>query len=285
MKMKKILLAVAALGMVVPMMAQSPEVTIKKGKAILTEAYYYELKMKAAEVEELQNQLAEANKQLNQVRAELNRAQSSTKLRTFNDSASYAIGKDIATTWQQQQLGINLKAVAQSLNDIDMGKNTWTQKEMQPLLTRFQQEFETRQKKQRETMMASLEKNKADGAAFLKENAKSKAIYTTKSGLQYKIVKKGEGKKPTVNSTVKVNYTGTLIDGKKFDSSYDRGMPAEFPVGAVIPGWTEGLQLMNEGAKYIFYIPYNLAYGEQMAGDIPPGSTLVFEVELLEVKN
>ena len=236
-------------------------------------------------MEELQNQLAEANKQLNQVRADLNRAQSSTKLRTFNDSASYAIGKDIATTWQQQQLGINLKAVAQSLNDIDMGKNTWTQKEMQPLLTRFQQEFETRQKKQRETMMASLEKNKADGAAFLKENAKSKAIYTTKSGLQYKIVKKGEGKKPTVNSTVKVNYTGTLIDGKKFDSSYDRGMPAEFPVGAVIPGWTEGLQLMNEGAKYIFYIPYNLAYGEQMAGDIPPGSTLVFEVELLEVKN
>lgn len=285
MKMKKILLAVAALGTVVPLMAQAPEVTIKKGKAILTEAYYYELKMKAAEVEELQNQLAEANKQLNQVRADLNRAQSSTKLRTFNDSASYAIGKDIATTWQQQQLGINLKAVAQSLNDIDMGKNTWTQKEMQPLLTRFQQEFETRQKKQRETMMASLEKNKADGAAFLKENAKSKAIYTTKSGLQYKIVKKGEGKKPTVNSTVKVNYTGTLIDGKKFDSSYDRGMPAEFPVGAVIPGWTEGLQLMNEGAKYIFYIPYNLAYGEQMAGDIPPGSTLVFEVELLEVKN
>lgn len=285
MKMKKILLAVAALGTVVPLMAQVPEVTIKKGKAILTEAYYYELKMKAAEVEDLQNQLAEANKQLNQVRADLNRAQSSTKLRTFNDSASYAIGKDIATTWQQQQLGINLKAVAQSLNDIDMGKNTWTQKEMQPLLTRFQQEFETRQKKQRETMMASLEKNKADGAAFLKENAKSKAIYTTKSGLQYKIVKKGEGKKPTVNSTVKVNYTGTLIDGKKFDSSYDRGMPAEFPVGAVIPGWTEGLQLMNEGAKYIFYIPYNLAYGEQMAGDIPPGSTLVFEVELLEVKN
>jgi len=283
--MKKIILALCLTGCAATMMAQSPEVEIKRGKAIMEEAYYYQLKMQAAEVADLQEQLDATTKELNRVQSELKRQQNATQLRTFNDSASYAIGKDIAASWQQQQLGINLRAVAQSLTDIAQGKNTWSQKEMQPLLRRFQQEFEKRQKAKEEEAFASLEKNKQEGAQFLKENAKSKAIYTTKSGLQYKILKKGDGKKPTVNSTVKVHYTGTMLDGKKFDSSYDRGEPTEFPVGAVIPGWTEGLQLMNEGAKYIFYIPYNLAYGEQMMGDIPPGSTLIFEVELLEVKD
>ncbi len=283
--MKKIFVALSALGCSASLLDQSTDVKIKKGKATLDEAYYYELKMKATEAAKMEEQVAALTKELNQVKAELKREQSATQLNTFIDSASYAIGKDIAASWQQQQLGINLRAVAQSLTDIAQGKNNWSQKEMQPLLRRFQQDFEKRQQSKNEEMMASMEKNRAAGAEFLKNNAKSKAIYTTKSGLQYKILKQGEGKRPTANSTVKVHYTGTLIDGTKFDSSYDRGEALEFPVGGVIPGWTEGLQLMNEGSKYILYIPYNLAYGEQLVGEIPPCSTLIFEVELLEVRD
>ena len=109
------------------------------------------------------------------------------------------------------------------------------------------------------------------------------AVYTTKSGLQYKIVKKGNGVKPKATDKVRVHYTGTLIDGTKFDSSVDRGMPAEFPLNQVIPGWTEGLQLMDVGSKYILYIPHTLGYGTNPTGSIPPGSTLIFEVELLDI--
>ena len=132
-------------------------------------------------------------------------------------------------------------------------------------------------------MMASVGKNKDEGAEFLKKNAEKKGVKTTKSGLQYEKLKDGNGKRPNANNTVKVHYTGKLINGKVFDSSIERGEPMEFPVGAVIPGWTEGLQLMDEGSKYMFYIPYNLAYGENPVGDIPPGSTLIFEVELIQI--
>lgn len=154
---------------------------------------------------------------------------------------------------------------------------------MRPLLQRFQQEFEKRQQAEHEKMMASKEDNIAAGKKFLEENALNKSVYQTKSGLQYKIEKKGNGKKPSANSKVKVHYTGKLLDGKVFDSSVERGQPAEFFLNQVIPGWTEGLQLMDVGSKYILYIPHNLAYGEQVVGSIPPGSTLIFEVELLEI--
>lgn len=266
-----------------PAMAQSPDVTIKRGKATMDEAYYYQLKQKAdaynqleQDNEAIQKKLDEANKQLRQNQP--------TPIVSFNDSASYAIGKDIATSWQQQNLGINLLVVARSLTDMAQGKNNWTRSTMTPILQRFQQEFEKRQKEKQDKMMASIDKNKEDGAKFLKENANNKSVYTTKSGLQYRKIREGNGKHPTINSTVKVHYTGKLIDGTIFDSSVERGEPMEFPVGAVIPGWTEGLQLMDEGSKYILYIPYNLGYGENPVGDIPPGSTLVFDVELLEVK-
>ena len=126
-------------------------------------------------------------------------------------------------------------------------------------------------------MMASKDQNIAEGKKFLEENALNKSVYQTKSGLQYKIVKKGNGKKPKAENKVKVHYTGKLLDGKVFDSSVERGEPAEFFLNQVIPGWTEGLQLMDIGSKYILYIPYNLAYGEQVMGAIPPGSTLIFE--------
>ena len=131
--------------------------------------------------------------------------------------------------------------------------------------------------------MAETELEK--GEAFLKENAKKDGVKTTASGLQYKVLKEGEGKSPKATDTVKVNYEGKLIDGKVFDSSYKRGEPIEFGLNQVIPGWTEGVQLMKEGATYEFTIPSKLAYGERGAGgEIPPNATLIFKVELIKVK-
>jgi FKBP-type peptidyl-prolyl cis-trans isomerase FklB len=123
------------------------------------------------------------------------------------------------------------------------------------------------------------------GQKFLEENAKKEGVVTTASGLQYKVLEEGYGSRPKATETVKVHYRGTFIDGKTFDSSYDRGEPISFPLNGVIAGWTEGVQLMPVGAKYEFYIPYQLAYGEKGAGGvIPPYATLVFVVELLGIK-
>ena len=128
--------------------------------------------------------------------------------------------------------------------------------------------------------------NLEKGEAFLKENATKEGVKTTASGLQYKVLKEGDGKSPKETDTVQVHYKGTLLDGTEFDSSYRRGQPAEFPLNLVIPGWTDGLQLMKVGAKYQFTIPSKLAYGERgtPGGPIPPNSTLIFEVELLAIK-
>jgi FKBP-type peptidyl-prolyl cis-trans isomerase FklB len=141
---------------------------------------------------------------------------------------------------------------------------------------------------QKEVMAKQAEvakKNKAEGEAFLAENKKKEGVKTTPSGLQYKVIKPGKGKKPKSSDTVTVNYRGTLIDGTEFDSSYKRGQPATFQVSGVIPGWTEALQLMEEGAKWQLFIPSNLAYGERGAGGvIGPNATLIFEVELISIQ-
>lgn len=130
-----------------------------------------------------------------------------------------------------------------------------------------------------------LKNVKAEGEAFLANNAKKEGIVTLPSGLQYQVLQEGNGKSPKATDQVKCHYEGTLINGKVFDSSYRRGEPATFPLNGVIAGWTEGLQLMKEGAKYRFFIPFNLAYGTRGAGqDIPPYATLIFDVELIEVK-
>ena len=130
-----------------------------------------------------------------------------------------------------------------------------------------------------------LKNVKAEGEAFLAENAKKEGIVTLPSGLQYQVLQEGNGKSPKATDQVKCHYEGTLINGKVFDSSYRRGEPATFPLNGVIAGWTEGLQLMKEGAKYRFFIPFNLAYGTRGAGqDMPPYATLIFDVELIEVK-
>lgn len=137
--------------------------------------------------------------------------------------------------------------------------------------------------KQQEASQAAAEKNIEAGKAYLAENAQREGVMTTETGLQYEVLEEGTGINPTATDTVKVHYKGTLLDGTEFDSSYSRGEPIEFPLSGVIPGWTEGVQLMKEGAKYRFHIPSELAYGARDIGSIPPNSTLVFDVELLEV--
>jgi FKBP-type peptidyl-prolyl cis-trans isomerase len=139
------------------------------------------------------------------------------------------------------------------------------------------------QNRQAEKMKAMYSKNIADGEKFLADNKKRDGVQETTSGLQYEVITMGTGAKPSPTDVVRVHYTGTLADGTKFDSSLDRGEPAEFGVNQVIQGWQEGIQLMPAGSKFKFYIPYELGYGENGTGPIPPYSTLVFEVELLEI--
>jgi len=205
------------------------------------------------------------------------------ELKTFNDSASYAIGRDIFRNWEQQQLGIDARIAGQALIDAANAQSRLNDQQAFPLLQRFQKEFERRQMEQEASKNPVARENIEKGEQFMKEISNNKSVYTTKSGLKYRKVKEGNGKHPVATDKVKVHYTGTLIDGKKFDSSIDRGEPLTFPLNQVIPGWTEGLQLMDEGSKYILYIPYNLGYGTRDMGDIPAGSTLIFEVELLEI--
>lgn len=278
--MKKTLIIIAVLALGINVMAQN--VTIKKGKVTMSEADYNLLKQKADMYEQTKKTLDETLEAY-QKQQQMNDMYRPIVLKTFNDSASYAIGKDIYQSWLQQNIGINGEAAGQSMIDCYKGQNTWNEATMRPLLQRFQQEFEQRERTKQEQMTASKDQNIADGKKFLAENALNKSVYQTKSGLQYKIVKKGNGKHPQATDQVKVHYTGKLLNGKVFDSSVQRGEPITFGLNQVIPGWTEGLQLMDEGSSYILYIPSNLAYGDQNMGEIPAGSTLIFEVELLEV--
>lgn len=205
------------------------------------------------------------------------------ELKTFNDSASYAIGRDIFRNWEQQQLGINARIAGQAMIDAANGQSRLNDQQAYPLLQRFQKEFERRQMEQEARNNAAARENIEKGEKFMREISNNKSVYTTQSGLKYLKLREGNGKHPTATDRVKVHYTGSLIDGKKFDSSVDRGEPLTFPLNAVIPGWTEGLQLMDEGSKYMLYIPYTLGYGMHDMGNIPAGSTLIFEVELLEI--
>ncbi|CAB1220564.1 FKBP-type peptidyl-prolyl cis-trans isomerase [Acinetobacter bouvetii] len=203
------------------------------------------------------------------------------------------------TSSQKEQVGYSFgylmgRSNAESIKDLDLdafmlglktasegGKSALTDEEMARVLTLHKKQSEA---KQLIELKQKAEANAKIGAEFLAANAKKEGIQVTKSGLQYQILKPGTGKSPKANSTVKVNYEGRLIDGTVFDSSIARNQPAEFQVSQVIQGWTEGLQLMKEGAKYRFFIPAQLGYGQIGSGDvIEPNSTLIFDVELLEV--
>jgi FKBP-type peptidyl-prolyl cis-trans isomerase FklB len=195
---------------------------------------------------------------------------------------SYTIGWDIGSNIKRQQADVDINTLIKGLKDAMAGaKPLLTEEEMREAMMKFQTEM---QEKQAKLHSEAAEKNKKEGAAFLEENKKKKDVKTTKSGLQYKVITQGKGKKPGLEDTVTVNYSGTLIDGTEFDSSYKRGEPATFPVQGVIPGMTEALQMMREGSKYELYIPSDLAYGERGAGGlIGPNAALIFTVELISI--
>ena len=199
------------------------------------------------------------------------------------DKVSYALGLGIGQ--QLAQMGatdLNIDDFAAAIKDVISGNELKVaHKDAQNIVRDYFQKQEERINAIRAEQGKAA---KAEGEKFLAENGKKEGVVTLKSGLQYEVLREGNGKKPKATDQVKCHYEGTLINGQVFDSSYKRNEPAVFPLNQVIPGWTEGLQLMQEGAKYRFYIPYILAYGESGAGgSIPPFATLIFDVELLEV--
>lgn len=196
---------------------------------------------------------------------------------------SYSIGVDLGRSLKPVADNIDVESLKQGLDD-SFTRNTsrLTDEEREAVKNVVAKRLQESQMKSRE---ASAEISKSEGAVFLRENALKPFVRTTASGLQYKVLKEGTGPRPTASNKVTVNYKGTLISGETFDSSYDRGQPITFPLANVIPGWTEGVQLMNVGAKYQFFIPSQLAYGERGAGvKIGPNATLIFEVELLGIE-
>ena len=199
------------------------------------------------------------------------------------DNVSYALGIGIGR--QLSQMGaadLNIDDFAQAIKDVIAGDLKLGDAEAQQIVQEF---FAKQEEKQKAEAAEKGKAAKQDGEKFLAENGKKEGVITTASGLQYQVLREGNGQSPKATDTVECHYEGTLIDGTKFDSSYDRGQTATFPLNQVIAGWTEGLQLMKEGGKYRFFIPYELGYGERGAGaSIPPFSTLVFDVELVSVK-
>ncbi len=209
-------------------------------------------------------------------------AEEKLELKTQKDKASYAIGLDMGNSLKTNGIDVNTNVLFRGIKDAMSGsKPLLTEQEIRETIIGLQKEL---QAKQQEKQKVLGEKNKKEGEQFLAENKKKDGVITLASGLQYKIVKSGSGKTPKATDSVTVNYRGTLIDGTEFDSSIKRGQPATFQVNGVIPGWTEALQLMKEGAKWQLFIPSNLAYGERGAGStIGPNAVLIFEVELLSV--
>ncbi len=203
-------------------------------------------------------------------------AQEKPVLKNQKEKVSYSIGlnigRNLGSDLQRQSIDIDPSIVAKGIQDALSGANPLlSNEEIQETMVAFQKEMSERQKQR--------------GEAFLSENKKKEGVKTLPSGLQYKVTKAGAGKKPKLNDSVVVHYRGTLIDGTEFDSSYRRGQPATFPVSGVIPGWTEALPLMQEGAKWQLFVPPNLAYGERGAGGlIGPNATLIFEVELISIQ-
>ena len=204
-------------------------------------------------------------------------------MNTLKEKISYIIGRDMAANFAKQGIEIEANQLLAGLQDALAGKPSQlsaeeTQKAMMQLQEEMEQKFQEKAGKQGEA-------NKKEGLEFLAANKNKEGVNTLSSGLQYEILREGTGKTPGRTDQVTTHYKGTLIDGTVFDSSYERGQPATFPVNGVIAGWTQALMLMKEGAKWRLYIPSDLAYGAQGAGaDIGPNATLIFDVELLQVK-
>jgi len=204
-------------------------------------------------------------------------------LDTDNAKVGYALGMSVGTALKRQGVELDEPTFDRGFRDAFLGPTTlMTEDQLKTILTAFQAEM---RQKQQERARVAAEKNKQEGAAFLEGNKSKEGVVVLPSGLQYKILTAGTGPKPTSTDTVICNYRGTLIDGTEFDSSYKRGQPTTFPVTGVIKGWTEALELMPVGSKWQLWVPPDLAYGERGAGSaIGPNSTLIFEVELVSIK-
>ena len=198
---------------------------------------------------------------------------------TKEQKISYAIGANLGTQVSHDGIELNLDALVQGLRDAMAGQNKFSDEQMQEAFMMLQQDMQAKQ-----NSAVAVEKEK--GRIFLEENKKNPDVKVTPSGLQYKVITMGTGEKPAATNTVTVKYKGTLLDGTVFDSTEKQGgEPIQFPLNGVIPGWTEGVQLMPTGSKFIFYIPSDLAYGDRGAGpQIPGGATLIFEIELISFK-
>jgi FKBP-type peptidyl-prolyl cis-trans isomerase FklB len=210
-------------------------------------------------------------------------------LSSLKDQISYIIGRDLARNFAQQGLSLDVDVLAASMKEGLNGEpSRLTQEQMQSAMQQLQEQMGVAEDDEDDNNQtsSSMANNKEEGQAFLSENKNRAGVTTLPSGLQYEVITEGAGKKPTLNSSVTTHYHGTLINGNVFDSSYQRGQPATFPVNGVIAGWTEALQLMPEGSKWRLYIPSELAYGQRGAGrDIGPDTTLIFDVELVKVNN
>jgi FKBP-type peptidyl-prolyl cis-trans isomerase FklB len=204
-------------------------------------------------------------------------------LETQKQKVSYSIGLDIGRNLKQGQIDIDMEALGRGIKDaVSDSTPLLTEAQIQETMQKFQQEMID---KQSQSANLAGEKNTQEGETFLAENAKKEGVITLPSGLQYKVIKAGTGKKPKLTDEVTTHYRGMLIDGTEFDSSYKRGEPTSFPVDGVIAGWTEALQLMPVGSKWQLFIPSNLAYGPRGAGNvIGPNAALIFDIELLAIK-
>lgn len=204
---------------------------------------------------------------------------SENKFESIEQRVSYGVGRQLGDQLRNNPFKeFDVTAVQAGLADALAGEESQVSQEL------LNEAFTIVSQKLQEQEQAKAKELAAEGEKFLAENAKREEVTVTESGLQYEVLATGEGEKPTAASKVRTHYHGTFVNGDVFDSSYDRGQPAEFPVSGVIAGWTEALQLMTEGSKWRLYVPYNLAYGEQGSqGAIPPYATLVFDVELLAI--
>ncbi|KFN51203.1 MAG: FKBP-type peptidyl-prolyl cis-trans isomerase [Arenimonas sp.] len=202
-------------------------------------------------------------------------------LETERAQVSYMIGRDIANSMKIIKDDLDLEILRQAMEDTFQERDSkLTDEQMKEIQAAFTTKLQARQAAEAAELAA---KSKSEGEAFLAENKSKPGVQVTESGLQYRVERAGNGATPTASDVVRVHYKGTLLNGETFDSSYDRGEPAEFGLGQVIPGWSEGVQLMKVGSKYTFWIPAELAYGEAGGGPIPANAMLTFEVELMEI--
>jgi FKBP-type peptidyl-prolyl cis-trans isomerase FklB len=212
-------------------------------------------------------------------------AEETPVLKTQKEKASYAIGVEMAKSIKQQGIDLEVDILLKAVKDVLTAQNLlMTDDEIRKTMAIVRTELKQKRLQSMRVRTKDAEENRKEGETFLAENKTKEGVVTLPSGLQYKILKAGDGKKPTDADTVECHYRGTLIEGTEFDSSYKRGQPATLKVTGVIKGWTEALQLMPVGSKWQLFIPPQLAYGAQGSGRIGPNATLIFEVELLAIK-